>query len=165
VILFGVVARAQTRDEIPPADPENILVDRFTFTIPARWKWQPNTDASSAAARFLIPAQQSERSTDVRFYIAHKSQAETKAGWKGFFEAGATTSESNEKIGNYDITYFVIMGAQKAARKPVPGRKFFGAIIPIENRYVLVRMFGPTAEVDGSTVNFKRMIRDALLDD
>jgi hypothetical protein len=167
LVVFGTNASAQTKEEIPKAEPLNVLVDQFTFTRPVKWKWVPNSEASTAAARFLISSNSRENPTDVRFYISEKPPEETMATWKGFFVGDSDTQYDlrKEMIGKYETTWFSMTGIHKSKSKSTIISKFVGVIIPIENHYLLIRLYGQKTPVAEATKDFQRMIQVALTEE
>ncbi|MDB6029605.1 MAG: hypothetical protein JWM68_5828 [Verrucomicrobiales bacterium] len=149
------------------SEPLNVVVGDLTFKRPAAWVFEPPKGNSSSVSRFVISLENEKPAGDVRFYLPGKTPAEARKLWKSYAapEDVGTFRVEEKKIGKQTITYISLHGKLK-----VPGEKqsnqvgFIGAVIPIGENFMHVRMAGSADLVEKSTATFKRMVEEAVQD-
>ncbi|MDB6023966.1 MAG: hypothetical protein JWM68_189 [Verrucomicrobiales bacterium] len=145
------------------ADPENILVEGYTFIRPKNWTWDP-ADKGSALNRFTVPGSSPSR-TDVRFYVFPQTEEQIRQRLLGNFEQDAVLHETSAAVNDTKLNYVTVSGKASDQVKKTPGKlKVVGACLRTANekKKLLVRIYGPPDEVDAATDDFKHMVEKAV---
>ncbi len=163
-LLFCLLATLSAGSVL--ADPENILVEGYTFVRPKAWVWQP-ADKSSAVNRFVVPGKTTDTRTDVRFYVFPQTEEQIHDRLLNNFDKGAISKETHVKIGEKRLTYLTVSGKAAQKLKNVPRNtelKAIGVCLPTSSasKQLLVRIYGPVAEVDSATEEFNKMVEVAV---
>lgn len=151
------------------AEPENILVDKYTFNRPKDWKWRAPGDSWSALSRFQISDDGAKFPTEARFYIINSDKADLRKRVLSNFRKDAAEREERVKVGEFEITYFTAVGTavdKETKGDPRPDQQFTGLFLPTESadKKVFIRLFGPRPTVERAFGEFKKMIEQAVRD-
>jgi hypothetical protein len=175
------IARAMTRFGLallllfflaPPlcADPENILVDKYTFIRPKPWKWQLSTSKSPALNRFIIPNAEDKQLTDVRFYLLDGPQPDFRKRLLDNFSGDVEKSEQTTRVGDRTLIYFTGVGTviDTVGKKepPKPDYRYTCTMVPADQpgKHLYIRIAGPRQEVEAAMKDFTQMVERALKD-
>jgi len=149
-----------------PANPENVLVDGYFFTIPAKWFWLPMGLKSPALSRFVVEGSESNPRTEVRFYQVSGMQDEIHKRLLANFQPGPTVQEQPWQVSRLELVLYSAAGTTIAVdgERPKPDHKIIGLVLPGKEsgRAFLIRMLGPREEVDAAKNNFTARIERAL---
>jgi hypothetical protein len=149
------------------AEPENILVDKYTFARPKHWKWKATGDKWSALSRFLISAEGAKHPTDVRFYMISEETADLRKRVLANFRNPVEETVEGTKVGNIELTYFTGKGTavdRETKKDPRPDHQFTCVLLPSTQpgKHVFLRLLGPRREVEGALKDFKAMVEQAV---
>jgi hypothetical protein len=150
------------------ADPENFVVDGFTFVRPASWKWVWDEKRSKKGNLLEVGATNSTELADVYIWKFPKEEGNvenrTKA-WNAYFKElpeDLHTKSSNQKVGAFDVTFIEIEGTY--CRPPYPDHALVGAIIKRKDGHLVLRMSGRSKVVEEAQPALKKMVEQALTD-
>lgn len=162
VVLFALVAVAGFAQL---AAPENVLIEGYTFARPAAWKWEPTGKDAVTLCRFALPPKNGEVETDVRIYSFTGTTEHLARRVLANFEAGAKLVESSATVSGTNLTYLTISGTTVARKDmPRPNYRLVAIVLPSREQddSFFLRLFGPRAEVDAATPDFKKMVEEAV---
>lgn len=151
---------------IAHADPENFVVNGFTFIRPPTWKWVWDDKRAKIGNLLDLPGANTNDTASVFFRKFPKEEgnpeSRTKA-WQVYFRELAVDlhcRSSTKKVGTFEITYIEIDGTY--FRKPYPDHSLIGATVQLTNGFFAVRMSGGTKLIEDSKAAFKQMLEQAL---
>ncbi len=147
-----------------PADPENILVEGYTFVRPSKWTWEAPGERSGAISRFLIPGKNGMTETDVAFFYLNDHQPDIKKRVLGNFDNKAEFSEMTVQLGKTNLTFVRVRGTATIRKPSRPNYQLFGVMLKsrTQKQYFFARVFGPQAEVQAAEHSFRKMIQQAV---
>jgi hypothetical protein len=148
------------------ANPENVMVEGYTFTRPAKWKWQAPVDTTTLN-RFTIPPTTGDVSADVRFYYM-KPGEELRQRVIANFQKGSDIQEKSVRIRDHTVTYIIVTGTTvgKAAEKSRSDFRLIATTLigKESQKAFLSRLYGPRTETDAAQRDFEEMIERAIRD-
>ncbi len=150
-----------------PANPENILLEGYTFTRPSNWQWEAPGAKSASLSRFVIPGKDGKILTDVGFFYVNGVQEDLKKRVIGNFDKGAVFSESSIAVGKTNLIYVRVYGTATVRKSgPLFNYELVGTMLPSKDKdkWFFARLFGPRAEVHAAEGDFKKMIAQAVED-
>jgi hypothetical protein len=153
--------------------PATFKVTEFTFTRPKSWEWV-EVDSPMRKAQLRIVDEKTKSSADVIFFHFGAGQGgDTKQNltrWFGQFQEPPDQIKAKTEeitVRTKKVTYAqaqgtYLSGMPGAAKTPMKDHALIGAIIESEQGNVYIRVTGPAALVQRSTVEFKTMVEAAL---
>ncbi len=163
--LFLLIA---TSTALLAADPLEFQVGAFTFTRPDNWKWIVPS-STMRKAQLEVPGTNQEKAEVTFFYFGPGQGGGIQANidrWFGQFQGGPT-SKNEVTEGRTRVYYVQAAGTFQSGMPggpttPLENYALLGAILADEKSGdVFVKMTGPKAVVESSSVLFPQMIAQA----
>jgi hypothetical protein len=152
------------------ANPNNVLVEGYTFIRPDSWVWEAPSEASNYLNKFNIPGNSEAESvvTNVGFFHVSPLQSELRTRVLSNFDRYAQLTEITIPVDKGELTYVKVLGTALARGKSPtrPNYELFGVMLPgkAKDKSLFVRLFGPRPEVDVAISDFKKMVEKAVQD-
>jgi hypothetical protein len=144
------------------ADPENFVVAGFTFDRPSAWKWVWDEKRSRIGNLLEVRDDRTKATAPVYFWkfsaVEGSFESRTKA-WQEFFHEAREDLNvqcSTNAVGDYKIIYVEMEGT--SARVPHGDFALIGAIIPLKEGNLAIRMSGRSTLVQDAKIAFRKMI-------
>ncbi len=163
MICLSVLLRINAQ----PADPENILLEGYTFTRPATWKWEAPRGKSISLNRFVIPAADGKVHTDVGFFYVSGVPEELRTRVLSNFDSSGVFKTESVAAGKTNLIYVRAHGTAIIRKTgPLPNHELLGTMLHSKqtDKWFFVRMLGPRGEIRAAEEDFKNMIKQAIED-
>ena len=162
ILVFALLMMAA----IAHADPENFIVDGFTFVRPPEWKWVANDKLADKGLLLRIQGASTNNTASVYFRIfkGDEGTAEKRIkGWREYFKASPDSLKqrsTTKAVGSFKVVYIEMEGNSDL----VSGKEFglVAAVVQLKGGTLVVRMSGRKKLVDDSKTTFTEMVERAL---
>ncbi|MDB6028988.1 MAG: hypothetical protein JWM68_5211 [Verrucomicrobiales bacterium] len=148
------------------ADPENFMVDEFTFVRPPAWKWVWEEKRTNIGLFLDIPGGIINDTVHVYFRIFKGEEGSpenrTKA-WRLTFKESADSLKvrtETRKVGAFTVIYIEMEGT--SAHEIHPDYGLFAAVVKMKEGHLVIRMSGRKKVIDNSKRTFREMVERAL---
>ena len=162
ILVFALLLMAA----IAHADPENFIVDGFTFVRPPEWKWVANDKLADKGLLLRIQGASTNNTASVYFrtFNGDEGTAEKRIkGWRGYYKESPNSLKvrsATKTVGSFKVVYVEMEGKSDI----VSGKEFslIATIIQMKGGTFVARMSGRKKLVDDSKTTFTEMVEHAL---
>ncbi len=150
------------------ADNYKITIGDITFIRPEDWILEEPLEKSAALSRFLLP-NDPKKEVDVRFYIEDSVGRHDDKTWKSHFPqaSGKDSQEEKKKIGRRELNILTLRGEYITPGTKIRKHPHFlliSATISFGPKVIHARILGPERLVKPASMDFRRMVENALRD-
>ena len=150
------------------ADPENFMVDGFTFVRPVPWKWVSQDKLAEKGLLLKIPGSNTNDMASVYFRAFSGDEGTAEKRIKPWRQSYKSSPESVKvRFETKTISLFKIVSVEMEGKSTLVSSEPFSvyaAIIQTKKGSLVVRMSGRKKLIDTSKPTFNEMVEQALKD-